>query len=163
VAGTSKYAISITWLKIGRVRVKDSGGNWITLTPVDRRDLTDAQLTGSGTPSQYDLLGNYLYLYLTPSYSSSGGLEVQFQRGASYFAYTDTTKTPGFDSDFHRLISLYSALDYCLVSGLNQKAAGIQGKINAMEAEFLERYSQKDTDAKISLKPSKNDYGQSAL
>src|SRR5437588_6566058 len=28
VSGTQKTALSVTWLKIGRVRIKDSSGNW---------------------------------------------------------------------------------------------------------------------------------------
>lgn len=161
VAETQKYAISVTWLKINRVRIKDSGGNWIILNPVDRRDLTDAQLTASsGTPSQYHLLGNYIYLDTTPSYSFSGGLEVQFQRGASYFAYTDTTKTPGFATQFHRLVSLYSARDYCVINSMDGRMNNIQGMINTMEAELVDFYSSRDADQKITLKTKSNDYGQ---
>src|ERR1035437_7838382 len=116
VSGTQKYSLTATWLKIGRVRIKDSAGNWITMTPIERGALNDGLLTAtSGDPRRYDLMGNYLYLYPAPNYSSAAGLEVQFQRGASYFATTDTTKVPGFAAQFHRLISLYCALDFCQI------------------------------------------------
>lgn len=163
-ASTQKYILSVAWLKIAKVRIKDSAGNWITLKPVNRRDLTDAELTASaGTPSKYDILGNYIYLHPKPSYASTGGLEVQFQRGPTYFVSTDTTKTPGFASQFHRLISLYAALDYCDINDLDKRAAKIQKRIDKMEADLIAHYSSRDADSKVSFKVPLEDYGQSSL
>lgn len=176
VNGTAKYAIPVTWLKIERVRVKDSGGNWVILNPVDRRQLDDSQLTApAGDPQGYYLIGNYIYLDKAPNYSSSGGLEVQYQRGASYFVYTDTTKTPGFASPFHRLISYYGALDYCQMNYLPERATFIQQRIgtppdlenrqpgSGMEKELVDFYSRRDGDMKITLAPQREDYGQRGL
>ena len=161
VSGTQIYAIGITWLKIKQVRIKDTGGNWITLDSVDRRQLNDSQLTAdAGDPKHYDKLGNYLYLHPKPNYDSAGGLEVQFQRGASYFVYNDTTKTPGFATQFHRLIALYGALDYCEINDLDKRASKVQNKITSMEAELIEFYSARDTDQKVGLRTSREDYGQ---
>lgn len=174
VANTQKYAISVTWLKIGRVRVKDSAGNWITLSPTDRRDLSDPELTATaGTPAKYELLGNWLYLYPKPSYASTGGLEVQFQRAMSYFATTDTTKTPGFATQFHRLCSLHPALDYCEMNSLDKRAQAIRAKIGSppteastgsgMEKDLVDFYSSRNADQKVSLELSQSDYGASEL
>ena len=44
VSGTEKYAIALTWLKIKRIRIKDSAGNWITLISIDRNVLSDSQI-----------------------------------------------------------------------------------------------------------------------
>lgn len=161
--GTDKYARSLTWLKMGRVRIKDPNGNWVTLTPTERRSLTDAQLAASGTPDTYHVLGNWIYPRPIPNYASSGGLELQFQRGASYFVPTDTTKTPGFATQFHRLISLYASLDYCDVNDLDKRAKKIRERIAYMEPRMVEFYSQRDTDAKVSLSIQREDYGESAL
>lgn len=164
VSGTAKYALSVSWLKIGRVRIKDPNGNWITLTPVNRAQLNDALLTQtSGTPAEYDLLGNYLYLYPAPNYASTGGLEVQFQRGSSYFVNTDTTKTPGFATQFHRLIAYYAAMDYCDINGMLERSAALTSRTMAMEQELLTFYAQRDTDAKVTLSPAREDYGQLGL
>lgn len=174
VSGTKKYAIALTWLKIKRVRIKDSAGNWITIKPKDRKEWSDSQLTATnGLPSEYDLLGNWLYLDKAPDYSSTGGLEIQYQRGASYFATTDTTKAPGFATQFHRLISLYGALDYCEVNDLDSRAAKIRLKIGSapsdrdpgsgMERELAEFYSMRNPDDRPSISIQKEDYGQSAL
>ena len=171
VSGTQIYSIGVTWLKIKKIRIKDSAGDWVTLTPVDRRQLSDAQLTAdAGDPKRYDKLGNYLYLYPKPNYASTGGLEVQYQRGASYFAYNATTTVPGFDSDFHILIALYGALDYCEKNDLHSRASAIRAKIGVpqtqaqagfgLENELMERYSSKDADQKVSLRTRKENYGQ---
>ncbi len=160
-ANQPDYSIAITFLKVKKVRIKDSSGNWITLKPIDRRQLSDAQLTAdAGDPKYYDKLGNSFVLYPQPSYTSAGGLEIQFQRGASYFVFDDTTKEPGFASQFHRLISLYGSLDYCEQNDLEKRVKKIQNKITAMEAELVEFYSSRDTDQKVGLRTSTEDYGE---
>lgn len=163
VSGTQKYAISTSWLKIARVRVKDANGNWITLQPVDRDELSDSQLAASGTPWAYFKLGGYIYLVGTPNYSSTGGLEVQFQRGADYFVVGDTTKAPGFASQFHRLISLYAALDYVEANTIPNRGDVIRNRINAMEAELQQFYADRDRDDRPSLSLRREDYGVDAL
>ena len=173
---TQKYPISVTWLKIGRVRIKDSAGNWVTVTPIDRSQLNDSQLTATASdPKRYDLLGGYLYLYPAPNYASTGGLEIQFQRSASYFAYTDTTKTPGFAIQFHRLVAMMAALDFCMINGLadraNQLRIGIGSPPDLMNnqagsgmvKDLVDYYSSRQTDAKVSLNPVRDDYGQMGL
>lgn len=175
-SGTQKLALSVTWLKIGRVRVKDQSGNWIVLPELPRRAQSDSQLTAaSGTPSAYFILGNYLYFDKAPNYTAAAGIEVQFQRGASYFAYTGTdTKTPGFAGQFHRLISLYAALDYCEVN-VESRVAGLRARIGSppdlennepgsgMEKELVDFYSARDTDMKPAVQPQREDYGQLGL
>ena len=163
--GQQDYSIPVTQLKISRVRVKDSQGNYVVLEPVNRRDLTDSELTATaGMPSKYDLLGNSIMLYPKPAttnVTTSAGLEVQFQRGFSYFVYTDTTKVPGFATPFHRLVSLYAALDYCEANELDKRVTRIQNKINALEAELVEHYSRRAKDIQPSLRVDNTEnYGQ---
>jgi len=176
VNGTQKYAIQATWLKIGRVRIKDSSRNFVTLLRMDRSKQSDNQLNASsGTPVGYFVLGNYLYLDKAPNYNSTGGLEVQFQQGASYFTYTDTTKTPGWAPQFHRLISLEAALNYALINGIPTRAAALQAMIgippdlennqpgSGMAKEFVDFYSQRDNDAQPTVSFRKSDYGELSL
>ena len=176
VANTNKYALSITWLKIARVRIKDSSGNWITLENVARKQVSDTTLTeANGTPRGYYLLGNYLYLEPGISYSSAGGLEVQFQRGASYFVYTDTTKVPGYATQFHRLISMLSAFDFCQINSMPERANSLAMMIgtppdlmnnqagSGMAKDLVDFYSSRDADAKVNLSPLHEDYGELGL
>lgn len=176
VSGTQKTALGLTWLKINELRIKDSSGNWHILPKLGRKKQSDAQLTATaGMPTSYFIVGNYLYFDKTPNYSSVGGLEVQFQRGASYFAYTDTTKTPGFAAQFHRLVSLHPAFDFCSSNEMAGRAAIIEAKIgtppdlansqpgSGMEKELVDFYSQRDADEQPSLTMKREDYGQIAL
>ena len=167
VAEQQDYAIPVTQLKIIRVRVKDAQGNYQIVEPTNRKDLINTELTStSGMPRKYDLLGNSLMLYPKPKAGDvtlSAGVEVQFQRGFSYFVYTDTTKVPGFATPYHRLISLYSALDYCESNELDKRAVRCQNKINRMENDLVEHYASRNNDAQPSISVVKDDYGQSAL
>ena len=176
VSGTQKYAMSVTWLKIGKVRTKDAAGNWITLIKRDRRQFSDAQLTApTGTPTFYDIMGGYIYLYCAPNYSSTGGLEIQFERGPSYFVYTDTTKTPGFASPFHRLVSLMAAQDFADANDMDARSNKIAIRLgtppdlenrepgSGMLKEFCDYYSARDEDGAPNLSVAREDYGQGAL
>lgn len=175
VAGTPKYAISSAWLKIGRVRIKDPNGNWVTLEPVDRRQLSDSDISASGTPRRYDKLGNYIYPFPIPNYASTGGMEVQRQRVMDYFVVGDTTKAPGYAPQYHRIISWGAALDYVLANTIPNKAEGLRSMIGeppdlstgkpgfGMAKELVEFYADRDRDLKPSLSLEQDDYGGSAL
>lgn len=167
VANQEDYSIAVTHLKYTRVRVMDANGDYHVLDPVNRRDLTDAQLNAdAGMPKQYYQVENSIILVPKPASGSvtlTEGLEVEYQRGASYFVYTDTTKVPGFATQFHRLISLYAALDYCHVNDLEKRASKIQKKIEGMEAELILHYSTRDADQEPLLSVQKNDYGELGL
>lgn len=176
VSGTAKYALSVSWLKINRVRIKDANGNWVTLVQRDRRQYSDAQLNASsGTPWGYDLIGNWLYLDKAPNYNSTGGLEVQFQRGASLFVNTDTTKTPGFAVQFHTLVSMMAALDYVDMNEMESRATKLRARIgqapdlaNGIRGaggllEFANFYSGRDNDGPPNISVRREDYGQGGL
>lgn len=164
VSGTSKYSIPITWLKISRIRVKGPDGVYITLTPKDRRKMEDFQINAdAGSPKTYDRLGNYLYIYPKPNYGATAGIEVQFQRGPSYFIATDTTKAPGFAAHFHRLVPLMASLDYTEVNDLNSRSEKIRARINAMMADLQIHYADRNTDEQAHMSLSKEDYGASTL
>lgn len=172
--GQEDYAIPVTHLKILRVRVKDQSGNYVTLTPRSRRLLSDSELASTGTPETYDVLGNSIYLNPKPPYDYTAGLEVQFQRGPSYFTAASVAVEPGFAAQFHRLISLYTALDYCDIH-LPDQAKVIRDRIgtppdpghnivgSGLEGELVEFYSSRDYDRPQSLSVRKEDHGAGAL
>lgn len=175
VNGTQKTACSVTWLTIERLRIKDPNGNLIILPELNRRQQGNAQLTApAGTPTSYFRLGNYLYFDKAPNYNATGGIEVQFQRGASYFANGDTTKAPGFATQFHRLVSLWGALDWCDLNSPS-RSPSIRARIGSppdlmnnqagsgMEKELVDFYSRRDGDARPTLTTRREDYGQSGL
>ncbi len=146
-AGISRYTLSDEHLKINRVRAFYNG-SWHTLNPVDRRDLNDFELDKSrtGMPVGYDKLGRVIDLYPVPDAGATRGLEIEYQRGSNYFSVTDETKEPGFDPQFHRLVSLYAALDYAGAKGKNDRIPLIMTKIGEMERDIEHYYRDRDVD-----------------
>lgn len=133
-------------LKVTRFRIKDKQGNWKTLKPVDRRELTDDQLNETGEPEFYDKLGNNAFMIPKPDYSAEDGAELQFQRGSNYFAIDDTTKEPGFPVPFHRYISLLPARDYVLSETIPNKLQPIDTEIQRLDTELVEFFAFRDRD-----------------
>lgn len=155
VADQQDYSLDPTHYRIERIEVKDSASTWSKLTSIDQADLFDVSLTdflsSSGVPQYYDKIGNSVLLYPKPSYSQSASLKVFYQRGPSYFTSTDTTKTPGFNTLFHRLVPLWCAYDYAFINQLEVKDDLLQ-EIAAMEGQLQEYYSLRDKDEHIGLR-----------
>ena len=147
VVGQRDYPIDSEHLKIKKVRVKDGGGYWNTLTPIRIEDVSDSlEQETNGLPAYYVKNGNSLLLYpkaASGSVTTTSGLEVTFQRGATYFTITDTTETPGFAIPFHRLVSLYTSQDYGFLPV--RKSAG-ELLIAKLEKELEEFYGERDDD-----------------
>jgi len=146
IANQTNFTLAVSQLKIARVRIKDENGKWRILRPIDRRDLSEHELNATGTPDKYDKLGASLMFYPLQNYYQPEGIEVQFERDADFFEVDDTTKEPGFASTFHRLISLYTALDYTEPNELEARSRKIQKRIEKMEAELEEFYADRDRD-----------------
>ena len=103
-------------------------------------------LKTSGTPQYYDKVGNSIILYPTPNYASTAGLKVYFKRNVSYFVSNDTTKEPGFNPQYHRLLSMGAAVDYCISNGLTNKMTILNNELVKMEAAIVEFYSNRSKD-----------------
>ena len=116
--GTSQYAIPSTAQKIERVEVKDINGNWVKLEQIDYKDIGVAlpeYMETAGLPIHYDLIGNYINLYPTPSSAyctTASGMAVYVDRDVTLFTSASTTACPGFAPQFHRILSLQVALDF---------------------------------------------------
>lgn len=100
-----------------------SNGKYIPLKEVDRKDPNfDISTFGtiSGTPTQYDKIAdNIIRLDKVPPATIASGLKFYFQRTGSYFAATDTTKTPGVAPLLHRGYVIASAYDCAMTLGLD--------------------------------------------
>lgn len=142
------------YLRLLRVEVQDSSGNWVKLAPFDQADIKDQSLTDfmdtSGTPKLYEQIGPSIFLYPAPATSITGGLKCYFQRNASYFTAADTTKAPGFPSTFHRYLSYGASYDYALKKQLPQKN-DLKMEIDAMEEAIKGFFALRNKDEKIKL------------
>lgn len=155
-ADQQDYALDGTsHFRIERVEVKDEAGGWTKLKSIDQADVYDQALSQflstPGIPAYYDKVGNSLFLYPAPSYSQAASLKLFFERGPDYFETTDTTKTPGFNPLFHRLVSLWAAYDHAFINQL-PVTASIQEEIVRQEDQLKEYYTLRDLDEHLQLK-----------
>ncbi|MDD4110223.1 MAG: hypothetical protein PHS54_01570 [Clostridia bacterium] len=165
VANQQDYEISgADFLKILKVEIKDSSGNWNPLTPISLDDKRSVSMTDykktAGTPDEYDKFGNSIFLYPKPSSTITDGLKVFYQRNVSHFTTADTTKVPGFAEMFHKYLSYGAALDYAIAHTMNNKINILVPLIQQMENDIREYYStrnDKDDIPRMSLQ--KENYG----
>lgn len=172
-SGANKKVLNAAWLKVARVRMTDSQGNYVTLRPVTRRQWSDARLNASsGMPSEYSLLGNYMYFNCAVDHDAT--LEVEFQTGASHVdGDTDTTWTPGFASGFHQIVSLEMALEYCEINDLDNRAAKVRNRLGEPPTEgnlgkglykqLVDYYATRNLDDRPAVKTQREDYGEAAM
>lgn len=159
-SGRADYSIDTTFLKFLKVQVKDASGNWGDISPIDINDPLFGMLSTAtpttGMPTRYDKNGQTIYLFPAPNYTTTGGgLKVYFERNTTYFTTSDTTKEPGFNAQFHRILSLGAALDLALAKDLPQ-TLNLQAKITEAENGIMEFYSNRSKDAppRISARPT---------
>jgi len=112
------YSLPSTARKINRVEVLDVNGNYVKLKQIDYKDIGVAMteyMDIAGMPVVYDLVANSLFLYPAPSSAQctlTSGLKVYFDRDITEFTTASTTASPGFATQFHRIISLQAAIDF---------------------------------------------------
>lgn len=152
--GTYTAANSATLMNIETISILDKSGYEVELRESfeDEATLNTLFLT-SGQPQVYKLYNNSVKVWPSPdnnvSVTLTNGLVTYFQRTASEFVSTDTTKAPGIQLPFHRLLSLQASLDYCATrKGLESKAAYIQTQYNELMAQMKDYYSNRNDDTR---------------
>lgn len=163
IAGRDHYAMLDSKLVIHRVRIKDRNGNYVTLDPEERRELSDSQLASTGDPKYYYKLQGSIFPVPVPNYAYADGVEVEFQRGANHFTVADTTKEPGFNSQFHHLLAIKAAKVYALANGLTEKVQILDMMEKELEAEMVEFYQMRSPDERPKLQLKRRGIGNYGL
>lgn len=161
-ANQDHYTIPDESLVIHRVRVKGNSGEYFTLTPATRRELTDSDLDSTGTPSKYYKIDNAVFPIPVPDYGVSAGIEIEFQRGANHFSTTDTDTKPGFNPQYHQYLSIGAALRYALANGMKEKASFLISEKERIRSAISEHYARRSPDDRTRLrlkKQSISNYG----
>ena len=160
------YTFGVTFLKILRVEVMDNTGAWNKLMPIDQADIYDQSLTDflktAGLPRYYDKMANSIFLYPKPlgtAVTATAGLKVWFERPPSYFVTSDTTKVPGFNSLYHRLVALIASRDYASFKGLSN-AKVLSDLVQQGEDSMSENYTLRNKDEHIGLSSKYKRNGQ---
>lgn len=111
VANQQKYTLPSEALTVQAVEYMNAGNSWMKLDSLPIALLnqhTSEKEWGddAGEPRYYSLLNGLLKLYPASNESRTSALRIQFDRGSTTFASTDTTKTPGFASEFHEAVAV---------------------------------------------------------
>lgn len=163
VANQDHYTIPDSSLVIHRVRIKDSGGDWMTLTPKTRRELDDTELASTGTPDCYYKIDNAVFPIPVPDYGSTGGVQLEFQRGANHFTTSDTTKSPGFNSQFHQFLSIEAARRYAMSNGMKEKLSFLDGEKERIRLMIIDHYARRSPDDRTRLRLKRQDISNYGL
>lgn len=120
-SGTYKYALPSEALTISGVEYLQAvGGTWTKLKPMTEAEWKDYWPQGefgkdTGLPEFYMIKGNTIILDLIPNITVANGLKVYFDRGSVAFAPSDTTKSPGFASEYHNAVAVGGAIEWLKV------------------------------------------------
>lgn len=150
-----------TILNLERIDILDSSGNYRQLKVLDMTDISgalDAEQVTAGLPMYYDKIAdNVVRLYPKPSASITSGLKFYFQRTPSYFATTDTTKSPGVPPLLHRGFVINAAYDGALTLGLsNMQALSIERELE--QRKMISYFGNRNTDEKVTLSTKYRSY-----
>lgn len=136
-------------LNLTRIDILDPDGNYRELQPIDQAEIDgalDEFYTSDGLPLYYDKIAdNIIRLYPTPATSVTAGLKFYFQRTASYFAATDTTKEPGVSPLLHRGFVIAAAYDGALTLGL-ENLQPLSIELAREETKMKEAFAIRNTD-----------------
>lgn len=166
IANQQDYSLPIAdegMLKIKRVEVTYDGTNRYRANSIDINEISKA--TDATTIAQefnttspfFDLQYGSLFLYPIPTTDVINGLNILIDRDISPFVVGDTTRTPGFDSVFHRILSYGAAYDWALARG-GKNIQNLYAEYLRMMQELAEFYSSKQKDRNIILKASYENY-----
>ena len=110
----------------------------------------------SGTPTHYCKYGDFIYLRPNPNYSETIGLIAYFNRPASRFASTDTTKVPGVPVIHIPYLCRLASLPYLLENGKNN-ASSTKVLISEDEEKIRAFYARRDKDVNPVATPNVED------
>lgn len=127
-SGRDNYPLPSEALEVRGVDVKMENGDWYPLVPITEEIIrqggeSDVEfLDSDGQPRFYSLNGRSIRIYPASNYTQAASWRVSYTRGSTKFASTDTTKTPGFASEFHEAVAVGAALMEAKAKRLEQKA-----------------------------------------
>jgi hypothetical protein len=146
VSGQSTYNLPTDSAHILSVSVKGNGSNvWEKLKPLTLEQIPGAEpeyQTTDASPLQYRLVGKILKLYPAPDYSQEASLRLEISRDVVSFATNDTTKTPGFDVEFHEAIPTFIALQQAKINQMPIKNDLLRDWLD-YEVRIKKHYAQK--------------------
>lgn len=145
-----------TILTLTRIDILDADGKYRQLKTIDQSEIKEAldeALIPAGVVTHYDKIAdNIIRLYPKPSVSVTAGLKFYFQRTASYFTASDTTKNPGVSPLLHRGFVIAAAYDGALTLGLaNLQPLSVE--LQKEEKKMMTAFASRNNDSKRQMTP----------
>ena len=156
--GQRDYTLPIAsegMLQIKSVEISD-GSKFYLAKPIDKSQIPiavsndDIDNYYSKAEPRYDVQYGSIFVYPMPQQDIDAGLEIWINRDIVPFTTSDTTKTPGFDTTFHRILSLGASYDWALAKGgknLNLLFASVTDLMN----QLGDYYSKKQADRQYNI------------
>jgi len=147
VDGQQQYSLPTTARKIERVEVKNKDGKWVLLKPIDKSQIKvalDEYKKTPGLPQEYNLIGENIFLYPPPDANQvtlDNGLKVYVSRSVTPLSAPEDV--PGFASEFHRILSLGAAQDFCIANQLSSKEADLRREKERLMIQLKAFYAQR--------------------
>jgi len=161
VDGQDNYELPTIAQRLDRIEVMNAEGDYVKLTPIDKSQIDVAMsefADEDGMPEYYDVIGRSIILYPTPDTTKvtlSNGLKAYFSRGVNEFAITDTSTEPGFDDNFHRLLSVGAAYDWAISKDIDNTSRinSLSNQILTFKEEIQKFYGSRDRGMKARIIP----------
>lgn len=133
---------------IYRVECKGPDGRWKVLKYVNEMDAKTAiseidALTG--TPDEYYLTANGVFLVVAPNYDQTDGIRMFFTRSPDYFTSSDTTKEPGIPHGHERYLIAKCAFWYWLPKD-SQRASLFWNEVVKIENDIKKDFGNRMKD-----------------
>jgi len=151
------YSMPIDAQKLMKVEVKNNSGDWTSLDPIDVSEIDTPSefFEDPGMPQYYDVMANVVVLYPAPDSDDvilSGGLKLHVSREIDKLS--SSSDTPGFEKQFHRILSYGAALDWCIARSDEKKEVDIRRQIegdtqtDGTKEELREYYARRNQNRK---------------
>lgn len=149
-ANQQKYTLPSEALTVKALEYKNSNGDWQKLIPLTLEEINQktSEKEFEDTPAEprfYVPMSGIVKLYPASDTERSLGLRIQFDRGATTFNSTDTTKTPGFASEFHDAVAVGASYEIAKNHQLPQANALLgewQDYERRIKGFYSERYAE---------------------
>lgn len=164
VANQRDYPIPVSEkvLKIKRIDIcyDGTGNTCYKAEPIDSGEIgdgfgndTDVDARFSKSKPYYDIRYNSIWIYPradSGNVANSGILRIEWTREIVEFVVGDTSKEPGIDKPFHRMLSIGASLDYAIANDLPQKN-NLAELLMDFEMRLRRYYGSKNSDRKLGL------------
>lgn len=122
-ASQTQYTLPIDSAHLMGVAYKDTSGSWHALTPITLETIQEQCAESEfmsipGNPQYYRPLANGFKVYPASSFTQAASIKIYISRDISVFTITDTTKTPGFASEYHEAVAVGMALSHTKINTL---------------------------------------------